>query len=35
VLVIPIRGVDQSAKEVSGYRYEIHSSGSRLIENPL
>jgi hypothetical protein len=35
VLVIPVRGVDRDGREVRGYRYDIHSSGSRLIENPL
>jgi hypothetical protein len=35
VLVIPARGVDKSGKEIRGYRYDIRSSGSRLIENPL
>ena len=35
VLVIPARGLDKSGKEIRGYRYDIRSSGSRLIENPL
>jgi hypothetical protein len=35
VLVIPAKGLDRSGKEVRGFRYDIRSSGSRLIENPL
>ena len=35
VLIIPVKGIDNSGKEVRGYWYDIRSSGSRLIENPL
>lgn len=35
VLVIPVKGTDKSGQEVRGYRYDIHSSGSRGIENPI
>lgn len=35
VLVIPVKGTDQRGQEVSGYRYDIRSSGSRGIENPI
>lgn len=35
VLVIPVKGTDQSGLEVRGYRYDIHSSGSRAFENPI
>ena len=35
VLVIPAKGTDKDGREVAGYWYDIRSSGSRLIENPL
>jgi hypothetical protein len=35
VLVVPAKGIDKGGKEVSGYWYDIRSSGSRMIENPL
>jgi hypothetical protein len=35
VLVIPAKGLDKDSREVSGYWYDIRSSGSRMIENPL
>jgi hypothetical protein len=35
VLVVPARGTDKDGREVSGYWYDIRSSGSRVIENPL
>ena len=33
--MIPVKGTDKSGHEVRGYRYDIYSSGSRAIENPL
>ena len=35
VLVIPGKGIDKTGQEVRGYWYDIRSSGSRAIENPL
>lgn len=35
VLVIPAKGIDKNGREVRGYWYDIHSSGSRAFENPL
>jgi hypothetical protein len=35
VLVVPAKGIDKDGREVSGYWYDIRSSGSRMIENPL
>jgi hypothetical protein len=35
VLVIPAKGIDKDGREISGYWYDIRSSGSRMIENPL
>ena len=35
VLVVPARGRDKDGQEVNGYWYDIRSSGSRMIENPL
>jgi hypothetical protein len=35
VLVVPAKGTDKDGQVVSGYWYDIRSSGSRLIENPL
>lgn len=35
VLVIPAKGIDKNGQEVRGYWYDIRSSGSRAIENPL
>ena len=35
ILVLPVTGKDGQGQIVHGYRYELHSSGSRLIENPL
>ena len=35
VLVIPAKGMDKDKREVRGYWYDIRSSGSRMIENPL
>ena len=35
ILVLPVTGKDAQGQTVHGYRYELHSSGSRLIENPI
>ena len=35
MLVIPAQGVDKDWRKVHGYWYDIRSSGSRVIENPL
>jgi hypothetical protein len=35
VLVVPAKGIDKDGRVVSGYWYDIRSSGSRMIENPL
>jgi len=35
VLIIPVKGIDKNGQEVRGYWYDIRSSGSRMIENPL
>jgi hypothetical protein len=35
VLVVPAKGIDKDGRELSGYWYDIRSSGSRMIENPL
>jgi hypothetical protein len=35
VLVIPAKGTDKDGRAVRGYWYDIHSSGSRIFENPL
>jgi hypothetical protein len=35
VLVIPAKGMDKDGREIRGYWYDIRSSGSRMIENPL
>src|SRR5260370_29109422 len=35
ILVIPAKGIDKNGREVRGYWYDIHSSGSRAFENPL
>jgi hypothetical protein len=35
VLVVPAKGIDRNGREISGYWYDIRSSGSRMIENPL
>ena len=35
VLVVPAKGIDKDGREISGYWYDIRSSGSRMIENPL
>ena len=35
ILVIPMTGRDSQGQVVQGYRYELKSSGSRLIENPI
>lgn len=35
VLVIPAEGLDKGGQKVKGYWYDIRSSGSRMIENPL
>lgn len=35
VLIIPAKGIDKNGREVGGYWYDIHSSGSRAFENPL
>ena len=35
VLVIPAKGTDKNGHEIHGYWYDIRSSGSRAIENPL
>jgi hypothetical protein len=35
ILVLPVSGKDANGQTVHGYRYELHSSGTRLIENPL
>jgi hypothetical protein len=35
VLVIPAKGVAKDGRHVQGYWYDIRSSGSRMIENPL
>jgi hypothetical protein len=35
ILVIPMTGRDPEGQIVQGYRYQLKSSGSRLIENPV
>lgn len=35
VLIVPAKGIDKNGQEVRGYWYDIRSSGSRMIENPL
>jgi hypothetical protein len=35
ILILPVTGTDAQGQTVHGYRYELHSSGSRLIENPM
>jgi hypothetical protein len=35
ILILPVSGKDAQGQTVHGYRYELHSSGSRLIENPI
>jgi hypothetical protein len=35
VLVVPAKGIGKDGRAVSGYWYDIRSSGSRMIENPL
>lgn len=35
VLVVPAKGVAKDGRHVQGYWYDIRSSGSRMIENPL
>jgi hypothetical protein len=35
VLVVPAKGLDKDGREVSGYWYDLRSTGSRLFENPL